>query len=321
MTITRRHFMRGAAAAGAAALLPGCGALSGGSRGAAAPKGEPIRFAHLSDIHIMPEKRGVEGFAQCLQRVHAIKPRPRFILTGGDLAHDARNADPQRANRLYDLFHRVMRDSDIPFRHCVGNHDCFGWGPRSPIDPGHEDYGKKLFRDRMELDELTYAFDVGRWRVCVVDNILPTRFDGKRGYQGGFTEEAIDFVDRQFRTAADRPKLICTHIPIVSATALSYSEDVEGKLRPMPTSLVTRNSKAILALLERHRVELILTGHLHQSERVAYQHTTHIGQGAVCGQWWRGPNAGTAEGFGVVDLWPDGQWRHGYETFGWEASV
>lgn len=205
-------------------------------------------------------------------------------------------------------------------RHCIGNHDCLGWGPRSPIDPDHADYGKKLFRDRMGLEALNYAFDFGGWRVCVIDDILPTRFDGERGYQGGFDEAAMGFVEAQFKAAADRPKLLCTHIPIVSATAMTYTNDVEGEHRPLPTGLVTRNSKAILAMLARHRVELVLAGHLHQSERIRYQHTTHIGQGAVSGRWWQGPNAGTAEGFGVIDLWPDGRWEHRYHTYEWEAA-
>lgn len=322
MTLTRRDFLRAAAATGAATLLSACGQVSGppsrpSKADAASTGAAPYRLAHLSDIHVMPELDGDRGFAQCLQAVHAIRPRPQLILTGGDLVHDARNADPQRAHRLYDLFNAVAADSDIPMRHCIGNHDCFGWGPGSPIDPDHASYGKKLFRDRIGLDDLTYAFDAGGWRICVVDDILPTRFDDRRGYQGGFAEKTLAFIDEQFKAAADRPKLVCTHIPVVSATVMTYTGDVTGPARPLPTSLVTRNSKAMLGLLASHRVELLLAGHLHQSERITYQHTTHIGQGAVCGRWWQGPNAGTAEGFGLLELWPDGRWRHAYQTYPW----
>ena len=43
------------------------------------------------------------------------------------------------------------------------------------------------------------------------------------------------------------------------------------------------------------------------------------GDGAVSGSWWKGPLQGVPEGFGVVDLRPDGTFEHRYEAYGWKA--
>jgi len=317
MVLSRRGFLQAGAAVGAATLLPGWGRI-GAAR--ADDSARAFRLAHVTDVHMRPDRGAVRGFAKCLAGVHELKPRPDLIVTGGDLVHDARNDTPAGAKRKFALARDVLKDSDIPTRHCIGNHDCLGWGPKSEIADDHPDYGKKLFRDEVGIDELTYAFDAGGWRIVVVDNIQPTNFDGVRGYQGRFDEPVLDWLDEQFTAAGDRPKLLVTHIPITSTAVLGYTKDTTEQNRDLPTSLVCTNAWAILKLLDRHRVNLVLTGHLHQSERSRYQHTTHVGQGAVSGQWWGGANRGTEEGFGIVDLHPDGTFTHDYIDYGWAAE-
>ena len=83
---SRRRFLSGLAAAGAAVSVPGIAAA-----GAAA--GKPFRFAHLTDPHCMADRRADEGLAACLKAVEEMKPRPDFILTGGDLVNDVLAAD------------------------------------------------------------------------------------------------------------------------------------------------------------------------------------------------------------------------------------
>jgi 3',5'-cyclic-AMP phosphodiesterase len=66
-------------------------------------------------------------------------------------------------------------------------------------------------------------------------------------------------------------------------------------------------------------VPLLLSGHIHLVDRVSYLGKTYVCDGAVCGNWWRGPCQQFAEGYGVVDLWPDGTFEHQYVTYGWKA--
>jgi Icc protein len=315
MRPTRRQFLHASAAMGAATLLPSWGRIGAAD---AAGRLVPMRIVHLSDIHMRPDLGAAKALAKCLEKVHALRPRPALVLTGGDLVHDARNDTRDGAAAKFKLAKSVLKDCDFITRHCIGNHDCFGWGPKSTIAKDHAEYGKKMYQDIIGVDHLNYGSEFGGWHICVVDNILPTHFDDERGYQGGFDEATMDWLDKQF-TAAKRPKLLLTHIPITSAAALGYTNDTTKKHRELPTSLICRNAFEILELLNKHKVELVLTGHLHQRERTKYQHTTHIGQGAVCGQWWKGPNRGSAEGFGVLDIHPNGTFSHEYVTYDWSA--
>jgi len=322
---SRRRFLHLGAVLSGAVLLPVGGVRRGQAARAAgataAPADSTVRVAHMTDWHLRPDRGAAEGIDRALQRMRELNPAPDLILDGGDVVHNARQADRAYIRRMYRRARALFDQADPPIRHCIGNHDCIGWGSDSPIKPGDPMYGKAVYQERLGVDSLNQAFDLAGWRICIIDNILPAAFEGERGYQGGFDDAAMDFLENALTQAGDRPKLLCTHIPIISATAWTYTDDVTGEHRPMPTSLVTRNSAAILELLNRHRVALVLTGHLHQRERIAYQHTTHIGQGAVSGKWWGGVNAGTAEGFGVLDLHADGNWEHRYQTYGWEARV
>jgi Icc protein len=46
---------------------------------------------------------------------------------------------------------------------------------------------------------------------------------------------------------------------------------------------------------------------------------TFICDGAVSGGWWKGPNEDVQEGFGIIDLKPDGGFAHQYFDYGWNV--
>jgi predicted phosphodiesterase len=79
------------------------------------------------------------------------------------------------------------------------------------------------------------------------------------------------------------------------------------------------------ALHDRFRaagnVRLCLSGHIHLLDRCELDGVTYICDGAVSGAWWKGPLDGIREGFGVIDLRPDGGFTHRYEPYGWNAAV
>jgi 3',5'-cyclic-AMP phosphodiesterase len=271
----------------------------------------------LTDIHVQPERRADEGFRAALKAVHEMKPRPDFILTGGDLVYDVLNVSEERANKLFDMYNAICRDSDIPFRQCIGNHEVFGWQSKGRIPKDHADYGKKMAADRLGLARTTYSFDHKGWHFCVVDDILPN--DGE-GCHGGISDEDMDWLDRDLAAAGEKPKVLCAHIPIVSAAVFRGIEEREKSHLEIGRVLVCRNPGPILRLLQKHRVNLVLTGHLHQNERIELDGTTHVGQGAVSGAWWKGPHHGNPEGFGVIDVNADAGFEHRYHEFGWQVG-
>ncbi len=276
-----------------------------------------FRFVHLTDIHVQPERRAEEGLRACLASIHALKPRPDIIITTGDLVMDALAASEERANKLFDLYNRICRDSDIPIRNCIGNHEVFGWQSKGRIPSDHADYGKKMSRDRLGLENTTYSFDHQGWHFCMVDDILPNEGEG---YHGGISDEDMEWLDRDLAAAGDRPKAICAHIPILSVAVFRGLEARDKNTLEIQRRRVCRNPGPILELLKKHRVNLVLTGHLHQNERLELDGTTYIGEGAVSGAWWKGAHLGNPEGFGIIDVKADGAFEHRYHEYGWKAE-
>ena len=80
--IARRNFLKlGAAASAALAALPQTSIAA-----EASPR--QFRFVHLTDIHLQPELDAERGFRQCIAHVNELRPRPDFVITGGDLLMD-----------------------------------------------------------------------------------------------------------------------------------------------------------------------------------------------------------------------------------------
>lgn len=314
--MTRRSFLTAAGAAAGAALWPH------GTLAVAAPQPGPqaFRFVHLADIHVKPESRGGDGFRQCVAAIHALKPRPDFILTGGDLVMDVLRAPEARAKELFDLYTRICKDSDIPFRHCVGNHDVFGWSNKSKIAPDHVSYGKKMVQDRLDLASTDYSFDHKGWHFCVLDDIQPLPTPNEHGYEAGLTGAQLDWLARDLTAAGKRPKVICAHIPIVSIAACRGVDATDKAQTAVPRASICRNPGPIMKTLKHHGVALALTGHLHVNEVLQFEQTTYVGEAAVSGAWWNGPHSGHAEGFGVFDCRADGTFEHQYHTYGWKAK-
>jgi len=318
---SRRDFLRTGLAAATIPFLAGCH-NDDDDAAPTAPPPEPtgFRFVHLTDIHVQPELRADEGFRQCLKEVHALSPRPDFILTGGDLVMDVLAADEARSKTLFDLFLAICRDSDIPFKHCIGNHDVFGWSRKHTVAADHVLYGKKMVQERMNLEHTTYSFDHKGWHFAIVDDILPSTVPNK-DYEGGFSEPDLDWLGKDLVSAGAKPKLLCTHVPILSSAIFrAFVAKEAGVQNVADRSLICRNAGEILKVLKDNAVNLVLTGHLHENETHTYQGTTHVGEGAVCGAWWKGVNNGSPEGFGVIDVKKDGTFEHQYQTYGWKAS-
>lgn len=321
---TRRDFMRAAAGASLAAALPvsGCAQPQGGMAATPATGGAaaPFRFVHLTDIHVQPELNADQGLAQALQAVERLRPKPDFILTGGDNVFDVMESDAVRAQTLFDLYRRVLADhTSLPVYHAIGNHDVFGWRTKAGVTPQTPGYGKALAKDELGLKETYYTFDHKGWRFFVLDNILPGY--GRRAYAGGLDPTQRDWLaERLQRTDARMPIALCEHIPMLSVTPFWYERNFKNGDWTLGDGLICGDAAARLALYRTRNVRLSLSGHIHQLDRVEYRGASYICDGAVSGAWWNGPRDFVEEGFGVIDVWPDGRVVHTYHDYGWAAK-
>ncbi len=300
-----------------------------------------FRVAHLTDIHIQPERDGGKGLAACLRRINQLSPRPDLILTGGDLIMDSFDQGQKRTQQLWDLFTKVLADETaIPTRHCLGNHDIWGWNKSKSGTSGAEPgWGKRWATDLLALPGTYYAFEIGGWKFIVLDSVQPT--DPAGSYFGGIDQPQLDWLKDQLqRTPKSMPVLVLSHIPILTgATLLS-----DGRFTPdgivMPRGNMIHNADRLIRLFEEYpNMRVCLSGHIHHVERLDFQGITYLCNGAVCGAWWEGKIVNFQkrearakpedpkrpmrcdEGFGLLDLFPDGTFIHQYFTYGWEAKA
>lgn len=309
--LTRRHFVQGLLAAMAASRLEGLAAPF--------PPGESFRFAFLTDLHLLKDGalRSVQGIAQCLQAVETLRPRPDFILVGGDLVNDARDLSIADASRGYDLFLKTWHDNtSLPAYWTFGNHDLCATGIANPpkLDPR---YAKGLFKQRFGLSSLFYSFDHRGWHFVVMDDIalMPDKT-----YEGLLFDDELAFLRADLQANAAKPTLLCTHIPLYSLLPFSIAlAQATGFHVKTPKNLVCTNAQALIDDFPGHNIRAVLAGHLHHYERNMVGGVPFYNSGAVCGNYWKGPMGDCREGFAVVDLAADGGVKFDYRTYGWKA--
>jgi hypothetical protein len=103
-SFTRRESLLALGGIGAALAAPVVAAPPGASRR------RVVRLAHLTDIHVQPERAGDQGMGACLDHVMAQSDRPEVILTGGDLLMDTFEQEEPRSRLLWDIFLKRCRD-------------------------------------------------------------------------------------------------------------------------------------------------------------------------------------------------------------------
>ena len=270
-----------------------------------------FRFVFMTDIHMMPELRGAEGFAAAIAKVNELGPD--FVITGGDLIYDALAVDYERADSLYDMFIELCGDFEMPVHHTIGNHEVFGLDPRSGVDTSHPEFGRKMFASRLGGGSTNNSFDFGGWHFILLDTI---GFTNNRSYYGHVGQETLEWLAGDLeKTGAEVPIVLCLHIPLVSPSLQVEYNSAEG----IPAGLIVTNAPEVMAFFEGRDLRLVLQGHLHIVEQAQVKGTKFVTGGAVSAAWWKGPYKDFPEGFVVVDI-KDGAIDYHYETYDWEAG-
>jgi len=279
-----------------------------------------FRFAFLTDLHLLQDGalRSVEGIAACLAAVGKLDPRPEFILCGGDLVHSTRDLTLTAAESALDFFLQIWNDhTDLPTHWTFGNHDLAGTS-NPQASPGDRDYGKGLFQNRLQLPRLFYSFDCMGWHFVVLDDIA---LQPDHLYFGKLFDDELAFLKADLDAHRTTPTIVCSHVPIASNLPLGllFAHRLANDHQPVPKTLVCTNGGAVIEDAAGHNIRAILSGHLHYYETLDQNGVRIINSGAVCGNYWMGPNHGCPEGFGVVDLGADGSVAFDYRGYGWKA--
>jgi len=318
----RRDAIRSLAAGGAATVAAGhCTLLPAGEQSVpdTPSRTRTVRFAHFTDTHVYAKRNAAQGLATAIRHVHALDDRPDFILNGGDAIYDALEESREAVESQWSLWKTAWKEhGSLPVRHCLGNHDVWGWNKAKSHTSGDEaGWGKQLTLDQLELERPYYSFDAGGWRFFILDSMT---FDEHTAYRAELDKQQMAWLVCELKSTPSRtPVVIASHIPFLTVGSIGFTPEL--RKQPLAAKMLSHvDAYEVLNLLQSHpNVKVCLSGHTHLTETISFGPTDFANSGAVCGLWWKGNFHHTSEGYNVIDLFDDGTYTSRYVNYGWNA--
>ncbi|MDZ7876278.1 MAG: metallophosphoesterase [Saprospiraceae bacterium] len=317
--MNRRNFLSNTLLSASAATLPfsTIGEDSPSVISPILPRKRVIRVAHLTDIHLKPDKIAEEGLAKALKSVQNLNPKPDFILNGGDSIMDALYKTKDEVKTQWALYKSIMKaENSIPVTHVIGNHDVWGWLSKSSDALKNDKlYGKAWVVDELKMSKRYYSFERSGWKFIVLDS---TQINPSGGYTAYIDGEQFEWLKMQLTgTVATKHICIVSHIPILSmCSGLFFGKtEANGDLLTK-NNIMHRDFFKIKNLFKNHaNIKLCLSGHVHLQDSVDYLGIKYYCDGAVCGGWWRGNYQDFAPAYAVLDYYDDGSFERYFVNY------
>lgn len=193
----------------------------------------------LTDTHVFGDRAGVfdgvrtlETLAAVLAQARRRHTRAEAMVLSGDLAGDETEA-------AYDNLRAVLASSPVPAYCLPGNHD----------DP-------TLMRRRLPGGpvSLERRFELGPWRVLLLDTRVPGRAGGR------LSASELERLDAELAAAPQAPALVFLHhhpVPVGS---------------PWMDAMGLDNAEELFEVLARNRqVRALACGHVHQEHAAVHR--------------------------------------------------
>jgi Icc protein len=296
----RNEFLQATAAVIGSSLLPSI-SFAGDNN-----KASKIRFAYLTDTHLKPDITAEAGFAKALHHAQSIKPKVDFIMNGGDSIMDSLDADKQKTQTQWDLFHSVLKkENSLPVYHCIGNHDVWGWFIKNNKPEADRLYGKAWVVETLQMPKRYYSFTKDKWHFIVLDS---TQLNPAGGYIAYLDPEQMSWLQQELEQTKDKFICIVSHIPILSICAGLFFDKTEanGDLK-IQRNLMHTDFLALKKIFMKYpNIKVCLSGHIHLQDELDYLGIKYYCNGAVCGNWWKGSFQEFAPAYAVIELYNDG---------------
>lgn len=265
-----------------------------------------FKAAFLTDIHVKPEEVAELGMRKAFRHVNGLKPAPDFIINGGDSIMDALAADQKETQAQWDVWERVLvEENKLPVYHCIGNHDIWGWQINDEHIRTNPLYEKQWAIKQFKLQNRYYSFEWEKWKFIVLDS---TQQEGA-GYIARFDEEQVAWLEKELQQSK-KGKYICivSHIPIVSFCSAMFFDEMQpdGNWKLLKVLLHADARRMIKLFRTYPNIKTCLSGHIHLQDEVEYLGIRYFCNGAVSGNWWKGPFKEFEPAYALFDFYEDG---------------
>ncbi len=227
---------------------------------------QPIRFLHISDTHLGPDKEFVqhdvntfEAFSHFLTTVKTLPFKPAFIIHTGDITADCYEEG-------YKLMAKEVESLGIPMYFVTGNHD------RS------EQIKKYLSSSNVE--ELSsslnsYRFSVGEHHFMTLDGRGPDAIDP----HGVISDEQMSLVKKELDSGKSLTFFI--HYPALTLDSAWFDEN-----------MLLTNGTAFHQLLVsyKNQVRGVFFGHIHRSTQTFQDGIVYASVGSTAIQFYLNPD-------------------------------
>ena len=303
------------------------------------PRTRLLRFAHITDTHITPNRSSAKAVEQMLAHINALPDAPQFILHTGDVIMDAMAATRDKTAEQWALWKQATAANKLPIEYTLGNHDIWGWNFLAAGATGKEsDYGKKWACNELGLTSPYRTFDRSGFRFILLDSISPYLTGG---YIAKIDADQFHWLEQTLAaTPADMPVIIASHVPILSVAVYNWSNSDKPTTQPttqpqnvgrlfvrdrgdvvLQGNLVHSDWRRLKTLFAKHKnIKAALSGHLHLVDRCDSNGIAYMCNGAASAGWWSGPHMDECDfGYALLDLYSDGTIDRQYLTYGWTA--
>lgn len=263
-----------------------------------------LRFAHLTDMHLLPEATAEQGARRCIDYILNNEEPIDFFVNGGDLIMDALDKNEAETEAQWAVWRKIRAAyPDLKFHHCIGNHDVWGKTPHKEKYAGKE----WVMKEHGMESSPYYSFESKGWHFIVLDS-THVKDDGT-WYTAKLDNNQRKWLEETLKNIpSEKPILIVSHIPILGASPFLDGENAKTGDWIVPGAWMHTDAKSLVNLFFNHKnIKVCISGHIHLVETLVYHDVHYHCSGAVCGNWWNDePYELTNKGYALFELFDDG---------------
>ncbi len=240
-------------------------------------------FVFMTDMHIGRGNASTTKLKASLGEINALEPKPAFILAQGDICLQG---------GVGKEYVECLAVAQMPVRNGAGNHEMM-LKHANPRDDFERLFGPTY-----------YSFDWGPVHVVVLDGNKPIpQQEGWKAVHGAVEGSEMAWLEADLAAQPEgKPIIVGVHIPIVS----TYPERRQHSPKDAPYWEVT-NDRQLVELFARHKVRLVLQGHMHENERQTVGGVEYVASISISGSWWQGAGFergvdGSPRGYRIVSV-------------------